>query len=89
MYYNINIRLFSSYGIENTQVEQIIHVWLAQPTLSAAHKNHRLIALFSNSKHLLHNFGVGHWPANIAWSWAKAINCICLYLTLIHKSRVN
>ena len=39
MYYNINIRLFSQYGIENIQVKQIIHVWLAWPTKSAACKS--------------------------------------------------
>ena len=34
MYYNINIGLFGQFSIESTQVEQIIHVWLAQLTLS-------------------------------------------------------
>ena len=27
--------------------------------------------------------------ANITWSWAKVIDHICLYLTLIHKSKVT
>ena len=40
MYYNINIRLFSSYGIENTKEKRIIHVWLAQLTLSATCISH-------------------------------------------------
>ena len=38
-YHNINIRLFSSYGIVNTWVKQIMHVWLAQLTLLATHKS--------------------------------------------------
>ena len=38
MYYNINISLFSSHGTVNTQVKEIIHVCLSQPTLLATHK---------------------------------------------------
>ena len=41
MDYNINIRLFSLYGIENTYIKQIIHVWLAWLTKLAAHKSCR------------------------------------------------
>ena len=36
-----------------------------------------------------YEFGVGCWLVNITWSWAKAIDHICLYLTLIPKSKVN
>ena len=35
IYHNINIRLFSRYDVENTQVKLIIHVWYAQPDMSA------------------------------------------------------
>ena len=49
----------------------------------------QLIALVSNSKHFLYDFCVSHWPANIMWWWAKAINLIHLYFTYDHRSKVS
>ena len=36
MHYNINIRLFGQVNVEIAEVEQVIHAWLAQPTLLAS-----------------------------------------------------
>ena len=35
MYYNIGIGLFGQFNVENAEVKQIIHVCLAQLTMSA------------------------------------------------------
>ena len=39
-YHNINVRLFSRYDVENTQVMLVIHVWYAWLTCWLPHKSH-------------------------------------------------
>ena len=87
MYYNINIRLIW-YRKHIGKVNYTCMVSLANK-VGCPTKVVWPIALFSNSKHFLYNFCVGHWLADITWCRAKTISRIHLYFILDHKSKVN
>ena len=59
-------------------------------TLSAAlQKSYGRPHSFQILSAFLHDFYVSHWPADVMWWQAKAIDFIHLYFTYDHRSKVS
>ena len=77
VYHNINIKLFSRYDVENTQVKVIIHVWYALADKSATpQKLYGQSNYFQILSTFSYNICVGCQLGNTIWLWAEACNFI-------------